>query len=75
MRRGIAVAVVVFCSALTAVCRACPDGGAAGGPPLYYERPIIASDLAERSLDELRIMRNTIYARARISWSMRASVA
>jgi hypothetical protein len=32
--------------------------------PLYYDRPMERGDLAERSTEELRLMRNTIYARA-----------
>ena len=32
--------------------------------PLYYEREITAADLAGRTLRELTLMRNTIYARA-----------
>src|SRR5437762_3233786 len=32
--------------------------------PLYYERLITAADLEGRSLRELSLMRNTIYARA-----------
>jgi hypothetical protein len=48
--------------------RAGSDGGAVAPPaperPLDYARPLVPSDLAGRSLDELRLMRNTIYARA-----------
>jgi hypothetical protein len=32
--------------------------------PLYYERPIAPSELEDRSLRELSLMRNTIFARA-----------
>jgi dipeptidyl aminopeptidase/acylaminoacyl peptidase len=32
--------------------------------PLYYERPIVAADLEGRTLRELNLMRNWIYARA-----------
>jgi hypothetical protein len=46
-----------------------PSATAAAPPkaperPFYYERPITEADLAGRTLRELSLMRNTIYARA-----------
>jgi len=47
-----------------------PDAPTSGVPirgverPLYYTREITAKDLKKRSLSELAVMRNTIYARA-----------
>ena len=40
--------------------------GAAADPPrpLYYDRALTAADLQGRTLRELTLMRNTIYARA-----------
>lgn len=40
-----------------------PDAGAAPRP-LYYDRSITDADLANRSPNELALMRNTVYARA-----------
>jgi hypothetical protein len=37
---------------------------AATDRPLYYTRPITEADVAGRSLRELAILRNTIFARA-----------
>lgn len=41
-----------------------PGRAAAGPRPLYYERALTAADLDGRTLRELTLMRNTIYARA-----------
>src|SRR5262245_20290445 len=41
-----------------------PALAAAPPRPLYYDHPIERGDLLERSAEDLRIMRNTIYARA-----------
>jgi len=38
--------------------------GAEAARPLYYDHPMEPRDLEERSTEELRLMRNTIYARA-----------
>lgn len=40
-----------------------PGDVAADARPLYYDRPIAAADLEGRTLRELALMRNTIYAR------------
>src|SRR5262249_1143932 len=39
-------------------------GAAAASRPLYFERVVTDADLDGRSADELRLMRNTIFARA-----------
>jgi hypothetical protein len=41
-----------------------PGSAAAGDRPLYYERALTGADLEGRTLRELSVMRNTIYARA-----------
>jgi hypothetical protein len=57
----LAVAVAVFAAAPPPAPR---SAGASAARPLYYERRIEREDLRDRSVDELRLMRNTIYARA-----------
>jgi len=44
--------------------KAAAAGAKATGRPLHYEREITTEDLEERSLYELTLMRNTIFARA-----------
>jgi len=39
------------------------EEAAVGARPLYYERPLTDDDLKDRTLRELDLMRNTIYAR------------
>jgi hypothetical protein len=42
-----------------------PDAGAPAAPrPIFYDRPIAGPDLVGRSLEELHLMQDTIYARA-----------
>lgn len=56
-------------AAAAAAASASPSATAAAAPktperPFYYDRPIAEADLAGRTLRELSLMRNTIYARA-----------
>jgi hypothetical protein len=53
---------VVLCAAL--VLAQVPDAGRPAATPQYVERLLTSADLEGRSLDELALMRNTIYARA-----------
>jgi hypothetical protein len=57
----------VLCWMAAAALPGTPDGGAAlpaAARPLYYQRAVTDADLAGRPLEELALMRNTIYARA-----------
>ena len=59
MRTCIRVVTVAITVAITA-----PAAASAADRPLYYERALTAADLDGRTLRELALMRNTIYARA-----------
>lgn len=50
--------------ALASVAAAAEPAAPQGQRPLYYEQPMQRKDLRDRSAEELRLMRNTIYARA-----------
>jgi hypothetical protein len=56
--RAVVVAVVVGCTSAVA-----PRLAAAEDRPLYYDRALTQADLEGRTLRELTLMRNTIYAR------------
>ena len=56
-RLALAFAFLVFAVASRAT-------GAPPARPLYYDHPMARADLRERSPEELRLMRNAIYARA-----------
>ncbi|HEU4733955.1 MAG TPA: YARHG domain-containing protein [Kofleriaceae bacterium] len=60
MRALLRVLVLVLAGLGVAV----PGVAQAGDRPLYYERALTPADLEGRSLRELALMRNTIYARA-----------
>jgi hypothetical protein len=60
MRRVLRVVMVV----LVGLSVAAPGGAHADVRPLYYERALTGADLDGRTLRELTLMRNTIYARA-----------
>jgi hypothetical protein len=63
MRKAILVGSILLLSLITAMSTtAAWDEQAAR--PLYYDRPITPADLKDRTLRELTLMRNTIYARA-----------
>lgn len=51
-------------AASAASASAASGAGATAARPLYYERALVAADLEGRTLRELALMRNTIYARA-----------
>jgi hypothetical protein len=53
---------LVLCAAL--VLAQVPDAGRPASTPQYVERLLTSADLEGRSLEELALMRNTIYARA-----------
>jgi hypothetical protein len=55
---------VFLCAALVSVDLAAQDSSTEQQRPLYYTRAITQDDLAGRTLRELSLMRNTIYARA-----------
>ena len=48
---------------LPALLAAVGSGAPAAPRPLYYDHPMARGDLNDRSSEELRLMRNTIYAR------------
>jgi hypothetical protein len=61
MRAALRVVVVVFLAGFSILAPGIAD---AGDRPLYYERAVTPADLEGRTLRELTLMRNTIYARA-----------
>jgi hypothetical protein len=63
MRAGLAVALAVL-AAGPSPARVPSTPTAAAARPLYYDRRIEREDLRGRSVEELRLMRNAIYARA-----------
>ena len=64
MRAALRIAGLAFVAGFCVLCVVSPGIASAGERPLYYERALTAADLEGRTLRELALMRNTIYARA-----------